>query len=201
MQEQQKARRIPLGLVAGISALLVGLGGGAAWFAWNSNNSTTQNPAPTLTPEPKQAQPANEAKVQVYWVNDVNNKIQVVPSTVTLKAGDNKSAILEGALKSLLDGPTNKTFATTIPQGTQLRKVSLETDGVHVDLSKQFTTGGGSASMTGRLAQILYTASSLDPNTKVWISVEGKPLEYLGGEGVEVEQPLTRENFKKNFGL
>lgn len=201
MQEQQKARRIPVGLVASISVLLVGLGGGAAWFAWNSNNPTTQNPAPTLTPEAKQAQPANEAKVQVYWVNDVNNKIQVVPSTVTLKAGDNKSAILEGALKSLLEGPTNKTFATTIPQGTQLRKVSLEADGVHIDLSKQFTTGGGSASMTGRLAQILYTASSLDPSTKVWISVEGKPLEYLGGEGVEVEQPLTRENFKKNFGL
>lgn len=201
MQEQQKARRIPLGLVVGLSAALLGLGGGAAWFAWNSSNSITQNPAPTLTPLPKQAQPANEAKVQVYWVNDVNNRIQVVPSTVILKAGDNKSEILESGIKSLLGGPTNKAFATTIPQGTQLRKISLEADGVHVDLSKQFTTGGGSASMTGRLAQILYTASSLDPATKVWISVEGKPLEFLGGEGVEVEQPLTRENFKKNFGM
>jgi spore germination protein GerM len=31
--------------------------------------------------------------------------------------------------------------------------------------------------------------------------VEGKPLEVLGGEGLELEQPLTRENFKKNFAL
>lgn len=201
MQDQQKARRIPLGVVAGLSAGLLAAGGGAAWFAWNSSNSITQNPAPTVTPTPNQAQPATEQKTQVYWVNDVNNRIQVVPSTVILKAGESKSEILEGGLKSLLDGPTNKAFTTTIPKGTQLRKVSLEADGVHVDLSKQFTTGGGSASMTGRLAQILYTASSLDPAAKVWISVEGKPLEFLGGEGVEVEQPLTRENFKKNFRM
>jgi spore germination protein GerM len=201
MQDQQNTRRIPLGVIAGISAALLGFGGGAAWLALNSNNSTTLNPTQTAPNPVKQAQQINEQKTQVYWVNDVNNKIQVVPSTISLKAGENKSEILETTLKSLLDGPTDKTFATTIPQGTQLRKVTLEADGVHVDLSKQFTTGGGSASMTGRLAQILYTASSLDPATKVWISVEGKPLEYLGGEGVEVEQPLTRENFKKNFGI
>ncbi|MFB8791411.1 MAG: GerMN domain-containing protein [Potamolinea sp.] len=201
MQDQQKARRIPLGLVAGLSAALLGLGGGAAWLAWNSNNSITQNPTPTAPTPLNPAQRSTEQKTQVYWLNNVNNRIEVVPSTVILKAGDNKSEILEGGIKSLLDGPTNKAFATTIPQGTKLRKVSLEADGVHVDLSKQFTTGGGSASMTGRLAQILYTASSLDPAAKVWISVEGKPLEFLGGEGVEVEQPLTRENFKKNFRM
>jgi spore germination protein GerM len=98
-------------------------------------------------------------------------------------------------------GPTDKGFTTTIPKETKLKAVSLEADGVHVDLSKQFTTGGGSTSMTGRVAQILYTATSLDPTTKVWINVEGKPLEVLGGEGLELEQPLTRENFKKNFAL
>lgn len=201
MQDQQKARRIPLGLIAGLSAALLGLGGGTAWFVWNSSNPITQNPTPTAPTPLDSVQRSTEQKTQVYWLNNVNNRIEVVPSTVTLKAGDNKSEILEATLKSLLDGPTNKAFATTIPQGTKLRKVSLEADGVHVDLSKQFTTGGGSASMTGRLAQILYTASSLDPATKVWIAVEGKPLEFLGGEGVEVEQPLTRDNFKKNFGL
>jgi hypothetical protein len=29
----------------------------------------------------------------------------------------------------------------------------------------------------------------------------GKPLEVLGGEGVELEQPLTRESFQKNYPL
>lgn len=200
-QHQQEARRIPLGLVAGLSAALLTAGGGAAWIAWNSITSSQTPPTPT-TPKSTQAlQSATEEKVQIYWLNNTNNKIEVVPSSITLAKADKPSEILEGALKSLLTGPADPAFTTTIPEGTQLRNVSLESDGVHIDLSKEFTTGGGSASMTGRVAQIIYTASSLDPAAKVWIEVEGEPLEVLGGEGIILDQPMTRENFEKNFSL
>ena len=200
-QHQQEARRIPLGLVAGLSAALLTAGGGAAWIAWNSFMSSQTPPVPT-TPKSSQAlQPTTEEKVQVYWLNDLNNRIEVVPSSITLEKADKPSEILEGAFKGLLTGPADPAFTTTIPQGTELRNVALEADGVHVDLSKEFTAGGGSASMTGRVAQILYTASSLDPAAKVWIEVEGKPLEVLGGEGIVLDQPLTRESFEKDFAL
>lgn len=200
-QHQQEVRRIPLGLVAGLSAALLTAGGGAAWIAWNSVMSSQTPNAPT-TPKSTQAlQPSTEEKVQVYWLDNVNNKIEVVPSSITLEKADKPSEILEGAFKSLLAGPADAAFTTTIPEGTELRNVSLEADGVHVDLSKEFTTGGGSASMTGRVAQIIYTASSLDPAAKVWIEVEGKPLEVLGGEGIVLEQPLTRKGFEEDFAL
>lgn len=202
MQEQQRVRRPSLGLVAAVSAAFLTAGGGGAWWAWNTINSSTTTPAPTLSPSPKQLQPpTNEEKAQVYWLNNVGKKIEVLPSAITVKDADRPSEILESAINSLLTGPTNKAFVTTIPKGTKLRKLSVEADGIHVDLSKQFTTGGGSASMTGRVAQVLYTASSLDPTAKIWIEVEGKPLQVLGGEGLELEQPLTREYFKKNFSL
>jgi spore germination protein GerM len=200
-QRQQEVRRIPIGVVAGISAALLAAGGGASWVAWNSINSSSVPPVQTTSQSPSPVQPSAEEKVQVYWLNNVNNKIQVVPSSVTLKDADKPSEILDSALKSLLIGPADPAFATTIPKGTKLRNVALKADGVHVDLSKEFTTGGGSASMTGRVAQVLYTASSLDPAAKVWIEVEGKPLEVLGGEGLVLDQPLTRENFEKNFSL
>lgn len=234
MQDHNNARRIPLGIVAAVSAVLVAVGGCSERQNSNSSQSaTTTTPAPAASVSPSPVQPStsvspsaepstsgqtqfppplasrtsqsvnatNQKIVKVYWVNNVNQKIEVVPSTVTLKNAGKPTEILEGAFDSLLAGPTDPAVATTIPQGTKLRKLSVQPDGVHVDLSKEFTEGGGSASMTGRVAQVIYTASTLDPAAKVWIAVDGKPLEVLGGEGLMLDQPITRESFKQNFNL
>jgi spore germination protein GerM len=79
--------------------------------------------------------------------------------------------------------------------------LKAENNNIHVNLSENFTTGGGSTSMMGRVGQVVYTATSLNPQAKVYIEVNGKLLEVLGGEGVELQQPLTRESFQKNYPL
>jgi spore germination protein GerM len=167
-QHQQGIRRIPLSVAAAIAAALLAGGGGAAWFAWNSLMSSRTPPVTSTSPSPTPVQPAAEETIQVYWLNSTGKKIEVVPSSITLKDTDEPSEILEGAFKNLLTGPADPAFTTTIPQGTKLRKIALESDGIYVDLSKEFTTGGGSTSMMGRVAQVLYTASTLDPAAKVW---------------------------------
>ena len=225
MQDQYNVRRIPvLCVIAGISAVLVAVGGCSPGENSNSSeSSTTTTPSPIASVPSQPAQPSTSVQpqpakplgsrpnkpvesvqgetVKVYWVNNVNNKVQVVPSPVSLKSTGKPGELLESAFNSLLAGPTDPAFATTIPQGTTLRKVTSKPEGVHVDLSKEFTDGGGSASMTGRVAQVIYTASTLEPSAKVWISVEGKPLEVLGGEGLMLDQPITRETFEQNFNL
>ncbi|NER81424.1 MAG: spore germination protein, partial [Leptolyngbya sp. SIO1D8] len=103
----------------------------------------------------------------------------------------------------LMTGPAESEgeAATSIPEQTELVALTVESDGIHVDLSDEFTIGGGSASMIGRLAQVVYTATTLEPETPVWISVEGSPLTLLGGEGLEIRQPITRSDLTADFGV
>jgi spore germination protein GerM len=126
-------------------------------------------------------------------------KLAAVPVLAQKSASDRD--VLETALKRLLEGSQSVTYTTTIPSGTKLLSLKLAKDGIHLDLSQAFTTGGGSESMIGRLAQLLYTATSLDPKARVWIDVEGQPLEVLGGEGLMVDRPMTRQEFEENFQL
>lgn len=158
-----------------------------------------QNVAPK-SPQPQPVQTASKT-VPVYWVKNTGEKFAVVPTQVALKEVGKPDTTLEVAFNNLLAGPKDATVSSEIPQGTKLRSLSVKNDSVYVDLSAEFTSGGGSSSMTGRLGQVVYTATSLKPDAKVWISVEGKPLEVLGGEGLEVSQPSTRQTFDKNFPL
>ncbi len=204
MAEQKSVNRIPIGVVAGISAAVVAAAGGAAWWTINSHQSPpTPPPVTTITPTPPPLSPISPSAqtAQIYWLKDTGKNLELIAKPVTFAADQPSNAVLKAAFDNLLAGPNEAAISSTIPARTKLRGVKVEQDGVHVDLSQEFTTGGGSASMMGRVAQVLYTATTLQPNAKVWINVEGKPLETLGGEGLELEQPLTRQSFKEDFTL
>ena len=199
MVKQQRDRRAPISAIAGIAAVAITAGGGAAWWHWQNANEQITPPSPTTSSSPVQSQA--QQKVTIYWLKDTGNKLERVPETITTAAQQPDDA-LETAFTSLLAGPKDATtVSTTIPQGTKLLGLQMKQDGIHVNLSKEFTNGGGSASMTGRVAQVIYTATTLEPSAQVWIEVEGKPIETLGGEGLELQQPLTRQSFQENFTL
>jgi spore germination protein GerM len=187
----------------------IALGGGLAWVVGQSRTTkspiseATTSPSPVPTATPTRAQTSDSAvhgKTQTYWLKNQNNDATLIAKVVQPAAPVTSEAqALEMALTKLLAGSDDTNLTTTIPQGTTLLKVDLKSDGIHVDLSQAFTSGGGAESMKGRLGQVLYTATSLKPNANVWISVEGKPLDVLGGEGLVVDQPLTRKLFEKEY--
>ncbi|NES81310.1 MAG: spore germination protein [Moorea sp. SIO2B7] len=207
MQDQQKSRRFPVGIVTGVSVFVLATAGGvgAAWWALNTLTSSSTTPsAPTTSqvqPSPLVKAPSKEERVQIYWFNASGNEIKLLAHGVTIEKSAQPREVLESAFKRLLAGPSDQAYTTNIPGGTKLLSVNIKNDGVHVNLSQEFTKGGGTSSMTGRLAQILYTATSINPKTGVWIDIEGKPLEVLGGEGIIVDQPMTRKDFEQNYQL
>ncbi|ODG97385.1 spore germination protein [Nostoc sp. KVJ20] len=203
MKDQQGSNRISSGVIAAVSAVVVAVGGGVAWFSTQSSNTPTpSNPSGRIAQpaQPSTRQPANEQTPNVYWLRSNDKNIALVPQPVKV-ASIRQNQPLESAFQSLLAGPTEGTDSTTIPKGTKLLGLKTENDEVHVNLSEDFTSGGGSTSMMGRVGQVVYTATSLNPKAKVYIDVNGKPLDVLGGEGVELQQPLTRESFQKNYPL
>jgi spore germination protein GerM len=171
------------------------------------NVTATQKPGnsqPDLDPNPaatKPLTPSAKQTIKVYWLKDTGGKFQIVPTKVALKEVQQPDIALQNAFDSLLAGPTDDTIQSEIPKGTKIESLKVSNDSIYVDLSKEFTTGGGSTSMIGRLGQIIFTATSLEPEAQVWISVDGKPLKLLGGEGLEISQPITRNSFEKDFGI
>ncbi len=161
------------------------------------NNIETPVASPTPTPTPAVEE---STEPRIYWLEVEETGFALVPESIELPS-DDPEATLTDLLTQLFTSTPEAELTSTIPQGTELLGLTVEQDGVYVDLSAEFTAGGGSASMIGRVAQVLYTASSLDPQTSVWFSVEGEPLEVLGGEGLIIDQPMTRKLFTENFDL
>jgi hypothetical protein len=57
-------------------------------------------------------------------------------------------------------------------------------------------------SMINRVTQVVYTATSLNPNAEVYISVAGQKLDEnnpLAGEGLMVSYPTTRQQLAVDF--
>jgi spore germination protein GerM len=198
MKEQQGSNKISSGVVASVAAAVVAVSGGVAWFT-HSNQTPTPNPITTARPgEQTPNQFGQEKGTNIYWLKDNGKNFELVPQPVKIATGS-PNQVLEKAFQNLLSGPTEGTDSTTIPNGTKLLSLKVENNDIIVNLSNEFTKGGGSSSMQGRLGQVVYTATTLDENAKVFIEVDGKKLEVLGGEGLEVGQPMTRNIYNKDY--
>jgi spore germination protein GerM len=159
-------------------------------------------PTPTDTPSAEMTTNPAESEVKVYWLRSTGKKLELAPVQIAVDSGGTSSEQqLKATVERLLKGPANSDVTSSIPDGTKLNSLTVKKDGVHLDLSKSFTSGGGSTSMQARLGQVIYTASCLNPAEPVWVSIDGEPLAVLGGEGLEVSQPMTRADFKKGFSL
>ena len=230
MEDRKNVRRIPLGVVAGLSTVVLVSSGATAWWTWQSLSpravvpefpsvegvqpseeegavSPSKTPAEAtgnLTQQPNgSAVQPKEQGGQIYWLKDVDGRLELVAQDIELPETDQPEEKLKAALKLLMTGPTkiDPKATTTIPSETQVRNLTIEPDGIHIDLSEHFKLGGGSASMAGRLGQVLFTATMFDPEAAVWISVDDESLVILGGEGIEVLQPMTRQDFEREFDL
>ncbi|WP_414620460.1 GerMN domain-containing protein [Calothrix sp. CCY 0018] len=153
---------------------------------------------------PKESTAALQLQPKAYLLQVEGEKVSLFPQPVAIQKGASKEAALHQTLNYLFEHNQNNQFSSTIPQGTKLLGLRIDETGIHVNLSDEFRHGGGSTSMIYRLAQVLYTASSLDAEANIYLSVEGELLDEknpLGGEGIIFAEPLTRQTFVEDFSI
>ncbi len=109
-------------------------------------------------------------------------------------------AVGTAALRALVEGPTAAEAAlglsSCLPPETTLLGLRVEEGIAHVDLSREFATGGGSFSMRMRLAQVVFTLTQFATVEEVRLYLDGKAVPVLGGEGVPVDRGLVRADFE-----
>lgn len=108
------------------------------------------------------------------------------PLTETLKA------LLSGMLPSEL----NRELITLIPDDTEILSVRVDDGVAYISFNDSFRFNSlGREGYEAQLKQIVYTATEFPTVSSVQILIEGERYDYLGGEGVFIGQPLTRNSF------
>jgi hypothetical protein len=105
------------------------------------------------------------------------------------------------AMRALLAGPNARErdeggLGSVIPGGTAFLGLNIKDKVATVDLSKEFASGGGTLSMTLRLAQVVYTLTQFPTVERVSFMLDGEPVESIGGEGLIVDPPVGRKDYE-----
>jgi germination protein M len=110
-------------------------------------------------------------------------------------------AVGSAAMSELLKGPNDDEMGarpamyTAIPDGTRFLGLTIKDGVATVDLSREFESGGGSASVIGRLAQVVYTLTQFPTVKGVKFELDGEPVGAFSGEGVILEDAVDRDDY------
>lgn len=115
--------------------------------------------------------------------------------------GPETEGIGAAAVRLLLEGPTpaeaGADVSSQIPAGTRFLGLDIDDGTATVDLTSEFESGGGSASMFGRLAQVVYTLTEFDTVRRVRFALDGEPVDVFSGEGIVLDKPVTRADYEE----
>lgn len=158
----------------------------------NETDDETEPVEPTETVAPE---PQGDMEVTLYWVSAGENALGVkrmVPRS---------EAVAKAALEALVAGPTDteKTtwpaISSAIPEGTRLLGVTIEGGIAKVDFSEEFESGGGTFSVTSRLAQVVYTLEQFPAVDGVEFYIEGTRVIEFSSEGLILDKPQTFDDY------
>ncbi len=169
----------------------------------SSGPGSTPGSSPGATPgstpgaEPTPSGETTTVRVYFFLGSFVDNS-GLVP---VLREIPRTPAVGSAAMSALLLGPNDDELGarpamyTAIPDGTRFLGLTIKDGVATVDLSREFESGGGSASVLGRLAQVVYTLTQFPTVKGVKFELDGEPVGAFSGEGVILDEAVNRDDY------
>lgn len=135
--------------------------------------------------------------VNVFFIGQNKNGEEVYKAVKRKYDPEIDGSPIKFAITTLIDGPKPEEVKlgvySEIPVGTKLLNIVDNTDGIYINLSKHFEMGGGTDSIYKRIFQLIKTAK-YNTNKPIYLMIENKMAEVIGGEGIMINQPLTEKS-------
>ena len=150
-------------------------------------------PTEVLTPEENQ----NEKEmVDVYFLA-LDSNSNGIYKKVQREVPEDKDKF-EYAMTELIKGPNivEKSMGaySEIPKTTKLISIKDKGSKIIIDLNDDFQYGGGTDSIYSRMMQLIKTSLANTEGKKIYLYINGKQLNEIGGEGIMISQPLTEKS-------
>jgi spore germination protein GerM len=141
--------------------------------------------------------PAGTTLVRAYfWLAGDPGSAGLV---AVLRTISGTKAVATAAVTAVLAGPsaaeTSRSISTAIPAGSQLLGLSIDNGVATVNLSSEFESGGGSASVLTRLGQVVYTLTQFPSVKSVQFQIDGQAKSAFSSEGVALDKPVGRTDY------
>ncbi len=147
-------------------------------------------------PEKKEEQTKPKTMVTVYFLGMDKNETGIFKK-VQRELPDGQSK-LKFALNQLVAGPSayekKVGVYSEIPKNVKILGIVESDKKIIIDVSSNIQTGGGADSIYSRMKQFIKTALVNAPQKPIYLYIDGKQAEVLGGEGIMISQPLSENS-------
>lgn len=155
---------------------------------------------PEEQPDEKAQEPEKKEVKKTYatvYFLGVDKESNGVFKKVTREVPEGKNK-LTYALQALISGPDasekSQGVFSEVPKNVKLLGVVESESKIIIDISTNVQNGGGADSLYSRMKQIIKTALYNAPKKPIYLYIDGKQAEVLGGEGLMITQPLSENS-------
>ena len=149
---------------------------------------------PPVVDEPQENTTKSEVRTIKIYVTDSKGNLRSVNRKCDTET---EKSCFSYAISQMIKGPTGyekqKGLSSEVPVETKILSIRESANNVLIDLSPSFESGGGAKSTYIRVHQLIKTAKA-NTNLPVYLYINGKQANVIGGEGIMIKQPLNERS-------